>query len=442
MTQRESRMATSIVIVGGGAGGLELATALGRRRRWRRKQGVEVILVDRNPTHLWKPLLHEVATGAMDSSVDEVSYRALARQHGFRFVIGEFSGLDRGRKQITLSAIHDDQGAQVLPERHLSYDTLVLGIGSVTNDFNTPGVKEHCLFLDSPQQAQRFQKRFLNLLMRADNARRQSPVSSVAINIVGGGATGVELSAELMAAVSTVRDYGFPDLSREALEVTLLEAGPRLLPALPERLSENTRKELQKLGIQVRLESAVTQAEPGALMTEGGERLPADLMVWAAGVRGPDILSHLDLTLTRSGQMRVHETLQSVDDPAIFALGDCAACPQGEDGHFVPPRAQSAHQMASQLLDNLRCHIDGKPLKDFRYVDHGSLVTLSHYSAVGTLMGSLSSGSLRVEGRIARFMYVSLYRMHQIAVYGWVQGLLIVLTDRLHRAFRPRLKLH
>ncbi|MDX1590264.1 MAG: NAD(P)/FAD-dependent oxidoreductase [Oleiphilaceae bacterium] len=435
-------MASRIVIIGGGAGGLELATALGRRRRWRRKQGVEVVLVDRNPTHLWKPLLHEVATGAMDSSVDEVSYRALARQHGFQFVIGEFSGLDRGRKRITLSPIHDERGKAVLPERQISYDRLVLGIGSITNDFNTPGVAEHCLFLDSPQQAQHFQKRFLNLLMRTDNERARQLASRVSITIVGGGATGVELSAELMAAVNTVRDYGFPSLSREALQVTLLEAGPRLLPALPERLSQSTRRELEALGIEVRLESPVTEARPGALITKDGRRLESDMMVWAAGVRGPDILAELGLSVTRNQQIRVHETMQALDDPAIYALGDCAACPQGEDGHLVPPRAQSAHQMASQMLHNLRLDLAGKPLRPFRYVDHGSLVTLSHYSAVGTLMGSLSSGSLRVEGRIARLVYVSLYRMHQIAIYGWMRGLLIAFTDRLHRAFRPRLKLH
>jgi len=430
---------TRIVIVGGGAGGLELATALGKKLG--RKGKATITLVDRNPTHLWKPLLHEVATGAMDSSVDEVSYRALARQHHFQFVIGDFAGLDRAQKKLTLRPIHDDHGEIVLPERHIAYDYLVLAIGSITNDFNIPGIAENCIFLDNPDQARRFQRAFMNCLMKADNQREHDQDARVNIAIVGGGATGVELSAELVNAVETVRDYGFRHMEPAMLSITLLEAGPALLPALPERLSLDTRKELEALGVQVRLNARVIRGEPHTLVTEDGEKLHGDLMVWAAGVKGPEIMTQLDgLQLHGNRQLQIHDTLQSIDDPAIFALGDCAACPQGNK--YVPPRAQSAHQMASHLVRNLRLAMTGSPLRSFRYVDHGSLVSLSSYSAVGTLMGSLSKGSLRVEGRLARLMYVSLYRMHQIAIHGWPRGLLIVLTDRLHRAFRPKLKLH
>ncbi|TVP53869.1 MAG: NAD(P)/FAD-dependent oxidoreductase [Halomonadaceae bacterium] len=433
-------MATRIVIVGGGAGGLELATALASQRRWRKRHGIDIVLVDRNSTHLWKPLLHEVASGAMDSSVDELSYRALARQRGFRFKIGEFCHLDPANKRITLGAVEDDEHRQVLPERQISYDYLVMALGSVTNDFSTPGIVEHCHFLDNSNQAERFQYHFLNSLMRTDNELGRLLDSQVSVAVVGGGATGVELSAELMAAVEAVREYGFSHLTSKALQVTLLEAGPRLLPMLPERLSENARLELERLGVTVRLSAPVVRAEHGALITQEGEQLNSDLMVWAAGIKGPDCLTNQGLTLTRNGQMQVHNTLQSVDHPAIFALGDCAACPRGDE--LVPPRAQSAHQMAGHLVKNLHRATQGQALTPFHYLDRGSLITLSHYSAVGSLMGGLSKGSLWVEGRIARLMYLSLYRMHQIAVYGLWRGILIVFTDRLHRAFRPRLKLH
>jgi len=428
-----------IVIVGGGAGGLELATALGRKLGKRGK--AQITLVDRNPTHLWKPLLHEVATGAMDSSVDQISYPAVARQKHFRFVLGEFCGLNRRDKTITLGPMYDDEGEPVLPERELPYDYLVLAIGSVTNDFNIPGISDHCVFLDSPDQAQRFHRAFLAALMRTNNERAEDENARVHIPIVGGGATGVELAAELVHAAETVQEYGFTRVDRHMIEITVLEAGPRLLPALPERISADTKRELESLGVTVRLDTRVTEAHTGSLVDQNGKELPGDLMVWAAGVRGPDLMDYLDgLTLHPNKLLKVSATLQSVDDPAIFALGDCAACPQGEQ--FVPPRAQSAHQMANHLVKNLQRAMAGETLAPFRYVDHGSLVSLSQYSAVGTLMGGLSRGTLRVEGRLARLMYVSLYRMHQIAVYGWMRGLLIALTDRLHRAFRPKMKLH
>jgi NADH dehydrogenase len=432
-------MKPDIVIIGGGAGGLELATTLGRRLDKRGK--ANVILVDRSSTHIWKPLLHEVATGAMDSSVDQISYRAVARYRHFRFVLGEFSGLDRQNQTITLNAILDEDGNTVLPERELSYDYLVLALGSITNDFGIPGVKDHCYFLDSPEQAQHFQKTFLNTLMRVNSERATNPEAKARIRIVGGGATGVELAAELVYAAETVHEYGFTRADRGMVQITLLEAGPRLLPALPERISRDTLRELQELDVDVKLNARITQATPQALGDQDGHEMPGDLMVWAAGVQGPELMNDLDgLSLQPNRMLKVSATLQSVDDPAIFAMGDCAACPQ-EQG-FVPPRAQSAHQMANHLADNLERQLAGKELKAFQYRDYGSLINLSQYSAVGTLMGGLAKGSLRVEGRIARLVYVSLYRMHQIAVFGWMRGLLMAMTDRLHRAFKPKMKLH
>ncbi|MEQ6884715.1 NAD(P)/FAD-dependent oxidoreductase [Salicola sp. Rm-C-2C1-2] len=432
-------MTAEIVIVGGGAGGLELATKLGRRMG--RRGEARITLVDRSPTHIWKPLLHEVASGAMDSSVDQISYRAVARHRGFHFVLGEFAGLDREAQTITLNAIVDDNGQTILPERQLSYDYLVLALGGITNDFGIPGVSRHCQFLDSPDEAQNFHQTFLNTLMRVNSERRTNPDACAHIPIVGGGATGVELAAELVYAAETVHEYGFSQADRSMLHITLLEAGPRLLPALPERISRDTLRELKELGVDVRLEARITEASADALVDQHGHEFHGDIMVWAAGVQGPALMEQLDgLTLQPNRMLKVAATLQSVDDPHIFALGDCAACPQ-EQG-FVPPRAQSAHQMADHVVGNLRRALDGRELKAFQYQDYGSLVNLSQYSAVGTLMGGTSKGSLRVEGRLARLVYISLYRMHQVAVFGWFRGLLMAFTDRLHRAFKPKMKLH
>ena len=432
-------MKPDIVIVGGGAGGLELATRLGRKLG--RHDQANIILIDRNPTHIWKPLLHEVAAGAMDSSVDQISYRAVARHRQFRFVLGEFAGLDREKQAITLNPIIDEDGRTVLPERELGYDYLVLALGSITNDFGIPGVGQHCYFLDSPGQAQHFHRAFVNTLMRINGERATDPDARLRIPIVGGGATGVELAAELVHAADTIHEYGFSRADRSMVQISLLEAGPRLLPALPERIARDTLRELQQLGVEVRLNARITEAQSDALVDQSGQSTPGDLMVWAAGVQGPEIMSALDgLSLQPNRMLKVSATLQSVDDPAIFAMGDCAACPQHNG--FVPPRAQSAHQMADHLADNLQRAIKGGELKAFTYRDYGSLINLSQYSAVGTLMGGVSKGSLRVEGRIARLVYVSLYRMHQIAVFGWMRGLLMAITDRLHRAFKPKMKLH
>ena len=191
---------------------------------------------------------------------------------------------------------------------------------------------------------------------------------------------------------------------------------------------------------------SVSQAENNALVCDDGERFEADLMVWAAGVKAPEFLKDFGgLETNRANQLLVENTLQVKSDASIFALGDCAGLliKEGDSGErWVPPRAQSAHQMASAVAKNLLHIHKGEPLDDFVYRDYGSLVSLSHYAAFGKLMGGLTGGSLRVEGRVARMTYVSLYRLHQLAVYGWFKTLLVTLSDRINHFIRPRLKLH
>ena len=434
-----------IVIVGGGAGGLELATKLGKTLG--RKSKADVLLLDRNHTHIWKPLLHEVASGSLNADVDSVSYRAHAHNNHFRFKLGTLCGLNRAQKTIRLAALHDEDGQEILPERDESYDLLVLAIGSVSNDFGVEGIAEHCIFLDSPKQAERFHTRLVNRFIRLNrNLREGQTDQTLNIAIVGAGATGVELSAELFKAREWFATYGLKHIKPEHLQVSLVEAGPQILPALTERISAAAHQELNKLGVKVRTATAVKKAEAGALITGDDERIDADLMVWAAGVKAPDFLTQLDgLESNRANQLLVEPTLQVKGTDNIFALGDCAGCvmkgPNGED-RWVPPRAQSAHQMASHVGDNIVKLVNNKPLQAFAYKDRGSLISLSHYSAVGKLMGGLSGGSLNVEGRIARAAYVSLYRMHQLALHGWFKTMLMALTDKINLLIRPRLKLH
>ena len=165
-------------------------------------------------------------------------------------------------------------------------------------------------------------------------------------------------------------------------------------------------------------------------------------MIWAAGVKAPDFIADLyKFELTQNNQIRVKPTLQSSLHDNIFVIGDCCACAQ-EDGSWVPPRAQSAHQMASLVKENIKLKLQGKPLQPFVYKDHGSLVNLSRYSTVGSLMGNLTKNSMFIEGKIARVVYISLYRMHQIAIHGFFKAMLVYIAEKVSKVVRPKMKLH
>lgn len=424
-----------IVIVGGGAGGLELATQLGRKLGKGKK--AEIVLIDASPTHLWKPLLHEVATGALDSGIDELSYRAHGNKHGFEFQIGRMNGLQRDVKKVVLQAMLDDEKREVLPERTVSYDTLVLAIGSVTNDFGTPGAAENCIFLDSRDQAERFHQVLLNEFLRSSNRDEPTPLE---ISIVGAGATGVELSAELYNTAEVIASYGLKNISPELLKVSLIEAGERILPALPPRLSAAATRELEALGVEVKTQTMITEVTDKGFRTKDGDVIPSVLRVWAAGVKAPEFMKTLGLETNRANQLVVNSSLQT-DDDSIFALGDCCSV-MHSDGRPVPPRAQAAHQQSNHLVKALRARHKGQPMPEFVYKDKGSLVSLSRYSTVGSLMGNLTKGSMMIEGRLARIVYVSLYRLHQVALHGYWHTLLLSLVGHINKVIRPRLKLH
>lgn len=433
-------MSHRIVIVGGGAGGLELATRLGRSLGKRGQ--ANITLVDCNLTHIWKPLLHEVAAGSLNSSWDELNYVAQAKWNHFEFQLGRMCGLDRTRKCIQLAATHDEHGFELVPEREIGYDTLVIAVGSTTNDFGTSGAAEHCIFLDTREQAERFHSQFLSHYLRA-HAREGNDATQINIAIIGAGATGVELAAELHHAAHQLAAYGLDGITPENLRITLIEAGPRVLPALPERIGKPVHETLEKLGVRVITGAAVSEVTRDGLKTNQGQTLAANLMVWAAGIRAPAFLRELGgLESNRINQLLVRPTLQTTLDDDIFAFGDCAACPQpGSEGRNVPPRAQAAHQQASLLAKSIKLRIAGQALPEYRYRDYGSLISLSSFSAVGNLMGNLM-GSVKLEGWLARMFYISLYRLHQMALYGTTRTLLLMLSDRIGRSTEPRLKLH
>lgn len=429
-----------IVIVGGGAGGLELATKLGNKLG--KKHKARITLVDTVLTHVWKPLLHEVAAGSMNSDSSQVNFRAHAQQHHFEFQLGLFASLDRENRTISLAAIKDQTGTQVVAERQVAYDTLVIAVGSSANDFGTPGAKEHCLFLDSLKQARHFHKLLLSAFLRAEFEQDQSS-QELSIAIVGAGATGVELAAELRHASRQLEHYGMHNIQSDKVKLTLIEAADRILPALPERLSKSATIELERLNVRVITGDAVTKINDDELTLKSGEAVCANMKVWAAGIKAPNFLATLDgLETNRINQLKVYDTLQVTKDAHIFSFGDCAECPQQGKEQSVPPRAQSAHQQASTLVKTLTDRLYGRPATPFVYHDHGSLISFSQYTTVGNLMGNLTGKSMMVEGKVARLFYLSLYRMHQVALHGILKTGLIWLNDRLTRVLHPRLKLH
>jgi NADH:ubiquinone reductase (H+-translocating) len=431
-----------IIVVGGGAGGLELATRLGNKLG--RRKIADITLIDRARTHVWKPLLHEIAAGSMDIDRHQLDYLAQAHWHGFTYRFGEMTGIDRAKRTVFLAATYDEEGRPITPQRQFTYDTLVVAIGSVSNDFGTPGVKEHAITLDTPEEAERFNRRLVNACLSAHTQSAPIRPGQLHVTIIGAGATGTELSAELHRTARGVVAYGMDNIDAEKdIKITLVEAADRILPALPERMSTTVSKRLGELGVDVRVKSRVTSVSDTGVHLQGGEFIPSELVVWAAGVKGPDVLAKLDgLEVSRSNQLVVKPTLETTLDPNVFAMGDCCyLIPEGEKWP-IPPRAQAAHQQADHMVQQVLYRLKGETVRPFKYRDFGSLVSLGHYSTVGSLMGFIGGRSLFLEGLFAKIMYRSLYKMHEVALHGYVKVTLDTLSRLLVRRTEPQVKLH
>ena len=441
-----TKVAHRVVIVGGGAGGLELATRLGDTLG--KKGSAHITLVDKNRTHIWKPKLHEIAAGSMDLSDHELGYMAQAHWHHFHFRIGEMTGIDRDQKILLLAPYVDDAGNEVIPQRGFSYDTLVIAIGSLSNDFGTPGVAEYALKLESSRDAEYFHNSMLNACVRAHSQQGPLRPGQLKVAIIGGGATGVELAAELYRTTREVVAYGLDRVDpNKDMKVSVIEAGPRILNALPARLSNNTLEFLVRLGVDVYTDAKVEAVLPNGIRLKDGRELDAELVVWAAGVKAPDFLKDMSgLETNHINQLVVHQSLQTMADENIFAFGDCAACPwpggKNHTGRTVPPRAQAAHQQAAHMYGQIQLRLANKPLRKYQYRDFGSLVSLGKYSTVGNMMGGLLGGSLFIEGFFAKMMYISLYKLHELALHGWVKVVLYTLVRMITRRTEPHVKLH
>jgi NADH dehydrogenase len=430
-----------IIVVGGGAAGLELVTRLGDTLGKRGE--ARVTLVEKSRTHIWKPLLHSIAAGGLRRSQHELNYLAQASWHHFTCRLGALTGIDRAAREIETSATYDDEGREVTPPRRFPYDTLVLAVGSVTNDFGTPGAAEFAVPLETPEQATRFNKRMVNACLRANAQKEPVRPGQLHVAIIGAGATGTELAAELHRTVREVVAFGMTRIVPERdVKIILIEAAPRILPALTEKMSAATANLLRELDVDIRVNARVAEVKADGVVLATGEFIPTELVVWSAGVKAPDFLKNLGLATNRINQITVLPTLQSVTDPNIFAIGDCADCPREGFTTNVPPRAQAAHQEASHMVAQINRRLDGQPLKPYTYQDFGSLVSLGRYSTVGNLMGALVGKNMYVEGLFARLMYRSLYAMHLAALHGHGVTAWRYLTSLFASRPEPSVKLH
>ncbi|TVS13950.1 MAG: NAD(P)/FAD-dependent oxidoreductase [Wenzhouxiangella sp.] len=426
-----------IVVVGGGAGGIGVATRLGRHLG--RKGKADVVLVDMAEAHVWKPLLHEAATGSLDTGIEAMSYRGHARINGYRFQQGTLVDIDRGRRHVELAPILDgDQ--ELLPARQIGYDYLVIAVGSVADDFGIPGVQQNCRFLDTTSQALDIQRSLRKHFLRY--ARDERLEEKIKVVIIGAGSTGAEMAAEMANAVHQLKGYGF-NVHAGMLSITLVEAKSDILPDVHRpAIRESVAGQLREMGITIRTGQGVVQAEPGRIILADGSVLEADLALWAAGIKAPDVLADIGgLETTSSNQVLVRPNAQTTQDDRIFAIGDCCACPQ-PDGSLAPPRGQVARQMGHMVVRNLIDILEGRePRREYVYRDLGSLVNLSRFHTVGNLFSFLGGG-IMVEGRLARFTYHSLYRRHLLEVYGLIRGSLMMAVRSLSHFLRPSLKLH
>lgn len=423
-----------ILVVGGGVAGLEMATRLGRGMG--RLGEAEITLVDRALAHVWKPMLHTFAAGTSSAPQEQVAFIAQARRNAFRFWPGEIAAVDRERRVVTLEPLRLEDG-QVLDGATLDYDALILAIGSRANDFGTPGVLEHCLFVDDLTQALRFNDFFRSRVLAAAAGSE----NGLDIAIVGGGATGTELAAEISRALEIADSYDHGAI-RHRLRLALIEAGPRILPAFPPSVSDQATTELKRLGLGVFTGAEVVSVDPGGLVLKDGKRLQSELTVWAAGIKGADILQRLGLETSKFGQLAIRSSLQTTQDPRVFAIGDCATLIYPGQQRPVPATAQVAHAMAKHLAKQLPGWLrSDAPLPAFRYSDKGSIVSLGPYGGWGTLgrYGFFTGREFR--GWLASAGHQLLYREHQIMLNGLLRGLLVWFAGSVNAAIKPGVRL-
>ena len=346
-----------VVILGAGFGGLTAARAMA--------ETADVTVVDRHNFQTFLPLLYQVSTAGL--AADHVAHpiRGALRKTGIQFRMGSPISVDHKNKTIKLDS-----------SEVLAFDHLIVALGSATADFGIPGVTEHALGMKSVNEAIAIRA---EVMRRFEDLCRFEDDTIFSISIVGGGPTGVEMAG---AFAELVRGPLKNDQAHAAahIKINLIEAGPRILPMFSEKLSARAKKDLEKLGVTVHLNTAVAEIKPRSILIKGGDALPSEVTVWAAGVKGEPAGEQLNLPLVNT-RIDVDQTLQVKHYPHIFAIGDIAGF-VGENGRFLPMVAPVALQQGRFVAKQIKRIAEGKPLENFKYIDKGSMATIGRHKAI------------------------------------------------------------
>ena len=346
-----------VVILGAGFGGLTAARAMA--------DTAHVTVVDRHNFQTFLPLLYQVSTAGL--AADHVAHpiRGALRKTGIQFRMGSPISVDHKNRTIKLDS-----------SEVLEFDQLIVALGSVTADFSIPGVAEHALGMKSVNEALTIRAQ---VMRRFEDLCRFEDDTIFSISVVGGGPTGVEMAG---AFAELVRGPLKNDQAHAAahIRINLIEAGPRILPMFSEKLSARAKKDLEKLGVNVLLNTAVAELKPRSIIVKGGDAIASEVTIWAAGVKGEPAGGLLNLPLV-STRIDVDQSLQVKNYPGIFAIGDISGF-VGKDGRFLPMVAPVAMQQGRFIAKQIKRLADGKALEAFKYIDKGSMATIGRHKAV------------------------------------------------------------
>jgi NADH dehydrogenase len=367
-----------VVILGGGFGGLAAARAL--------YKSAEVTVVDRHNFQTFLPLLYQVSTAGL--AADHVAYpiRGALRKTDIKFRMGSPISVDHKNKEVKLDS-----------SEVLKFDHLIVALGSVSADFGIPGVNEHALGMKTVHEALTIRA---EIMRRFEDLCRFEDETKLSISVIGGGPTGVEMAG---AIAELIRGPLKSDQAEAAanIQVSLIEAGPRLLPPFAPSLSERTKKDLEKLGVKVLLNAAVKAIEHRKIILKDDSVLNSEITIWAAGVKGSDAMAQLNLP-TNGNRVAVEPTMQVKNYPNIWALGDIAGA-LGKDGRPLPMVAPVAIQQGKFIAKQIARLISNKPLTDFKYLDKGSMATIGRNKAIVQVRG------LKIAGPIAWLIWLWLH---------------------------------
>ena len=368
----------NVVILGAGFGGLTAARALSKH--------AQVTLIDRHNFQTFLPLLYQVSTAGL--AADHVAYpiRGALRKTNVQFRMGTPEKLNSAANELTL------KDGQVV-----KYDHLVIAMGSTTADFGIAGVKENALGMKTVGEALTIRS---EVMRSYEEMCQQGNKDNLDIAIVGGGPTGVEMAGAFAELVRGPLRSDYADAANR-VRVSIIEAGPRLVPSFSESLSNKTQKDLEKLGVKVLTNTSVKEVLPDSILTLDGNTIPADTTVWAAGVKGVPAMDLLHLPVTR-GRIDVSSTLQVTGYENVWALGDIAGV-VGADGVPLPMVAPVAMQQGRFLAKQIQALTAAKPLENFKYKDKGSMATIGRHKAIVEVKG------IRISGPIAWLAWLWLH---------------------------------